>query len=244
MCFCFLIRNAIHYIFEAGIYKKDFFSFWNTYFCQLECPSCKQIKMQQSIQDPKELFHGIWNDEKEAFNTLFRLYYSNLTRFARQFVGDRGEAEEVVSDVFVWIWNNRTELLLVNNPEVYLFIMTKNRCLNVLRRTNMEQAYNEKDGYESHADDSTPLTDIERQELTQKLHFIIGQLPEQQQQIFRMIKENGLSAKQTAEILQLSPRTVETHIYKAVKRLEEEITSYLGYSPRRKRMKLMLATLV
>jgi RNA polymerase sigma-70 factor (ECF subfamily) len=81
---------------------------------------------------------------------------------------------------------------------------------------------------------------MEHRELYEKLNRLISQLPEQQQVIFRMIKENGLTAKQTAKILQLSPRTVETHIYKAVKRLEEEITGYLGYSPKKKTVNRMI----
>ena len=80
---------------------------------------------------------------------------------------------------------------------------------------------------------STPQEDMEHLELHQKLNSIIETLPEQRRIIFKMIKEDELSAKQVAEILDISIRTVENQIYKAVNTLEAEITAYLGYSPRK-----------
>lgn len=198
--------------------------------------------MQQAKEDIKKLFRGISRSDKKAFDELFRLYYANLLRFAKNYVLETGQAEEVVSDVFVWLWMNRESLQAIDNPQVYLFTAVKNRSLNALRgqtKIVSMDAYHEK---ETDFPDN-PLTQLEQKELSAKLQAIIENLPEQQRIIFKMIKESGLTAKQTAEILQLSPRTVETHIYKAVKQLEKEITDYLGYSPKRKQMKRIMMML-
>ncbi|MDD3788339.1 MAG: RNA polymerase sigma-70 factor [Petrimonas sp.] len=195
--------------------------------------------MQQKEHDIKQLFREISAGNRYAFDALFRLYYTNLVHFAKNYVSDTGHAEEVVSDVFVRLWFNRETLASISNPQVYLFISVKNRCLKVLRGTShivsMEE-YKEK----STETAENPLSEMERKELSAKLHAIINALPEQQRLVFNMIKQNSLTAKQAAEILQLSPRTVETHLYKAVKQLEQEITDYLGYSPKKKGMKRMI----
>lgn len=187
----------------------------------------------------KHYFSQISIGDRDAFNMLFRSRYERLVWFAQSFVNETGQAEEIVSDVFVWLWNNREALNEIDNPEMYLFIAVKNRCINVLRANRETVSIDEYREIENDFPDN-PLSEIEQKELITKLHSIVESLPEQQRIIFKMVKENGLTAKQVAEILNLSPRTVETHIYKALQRLEKEITEYLGYSPKRKTMNRMI----
>lgn len=190
--------------------------------------------------DISALLKQISNGDREAFNALFRIRYESLVRFAKTLLKESGQAEEIVSDVFVWIWMNRTSLSSVSNPDVYLFTAVKNKSLNALRNNAKIESLDEYQEINISVASDNPHTNMERDELSKKLNSVIENLPEQQRIIFRMIKENGLTAKQTAEILQLSTRTVETHIYKAIKRLEEEITEYLGYSPKKKQMTKMI----
>lgn len=191
----------------------------------------------------KQLFREISGGNRNAFDTLFRQQYVKLVSFAQSFVAEKGLAEEAVSDLFVWIWMNRASLSSVSNPEVYIFTAVKNRCLNSLRDASKIVSLDEYPETNISVADN-PQTNMERDELSEKLNSVIENLPEQQRIIFRMIKENGLTAKQTAEILQLSPRTVETHIYKAIQQLEKEITEYLGYTPKKKVMKRMIMLLL
>lgn len=186
----------------------------------------------------RHLFVRIANSDKDAFDALFRLQYANLCRFAHNFVAETGVAEEVVSDVFVWLWTHRMELAAVSNPDTYLFTAVKNRCLNTLRQTSQTVPLDAC--FEKDAAAETPLAEMEREELSQKLRTIVAALPEQQRIVFNMIKENGLIAAQCADILHLSRRTVETHLYKALKQLEKEIADYLGYQPKKKQMDKML----
>lgn len=199
--------------------------------------------MQRIEPDIQQLFTRIKEDDKEAFNCLFRLKYKSLLLFAKSFLGETGKAGEVVSDLFVWLWMNRERIGDIDSPEIYLFKSVKNRCLNALRDSSKVVPLDEQPVTEQSSADSNPLSKMEHKELSARLHALIESLPDQQKQVFKMIKENGLSARQTAEILQLSQRTVETHLYKAVKKLEEEITLYLGYSPRKKQIKKMMAVL-
>lgn len=200
--------------------------------------------MQRTEPDIQPLFTRIKEGDKEAFNCLFRLKYESLLLFAKSFLGETGKAGEVVSDLFVWLWMNRERMGDIDSPEIYLFKSVKNRCLNALRDSRKIVPLDGQPVTEQSLADSNPLSRMEHKELSARLHALIESLPDQQKQVFKMIKENGLSARQTAEILQLSQRTVETHLYKAVKKLEEEITLYLGYSPRKKQMKKMMTVLL
>lgn len=193
----------------------------------------------------EHLLLRIKNNDKKAFDSLFRLKYAPLLSFAKSYVGNTGEAEEIVSDLFVWLWTNRAHIDNINSPEVYLFKSIKNRCLNALRNTsNKVMSLDEQPTITQSSNQGTPLSEMEHRELSIRLHAIVEKLPDQQKLVFKMIKESGLSARQTAEILQVSQRTVETHLYKAVKKLEEEITLYLGYSPRKGQMKKLMSVLL
>lgn len=195
--------------------------------------------MTNTETDIKYYFNQISIGDISSFNVLFRNRYESLVWFAQSFINETGQAEDIVSDVFVWLWSNRESLSKIDNPEVYLFSAVKNKCINVLR--NSIKAVSIDKYYEKENDfHDNPLSEIEQKELIAKLHTIVESLPEQQRVIFKMIKENGLTAKQVAEILNLSSRTVETHIYKALQRLEKEITEYLGYSPKRKTMNRLI----
>ena len=200
--------------------------------------------MQRTEPDIQQLLTRIKEGDKEAFNHLFRLKYEALLSFAKNYLGETGKAGEVVSDLFVWLWLNREHITGIDSPEIYLFKSVKNRCLNALRDSDKVVPLDEQPVTTQPSADSTPLSRMEHKELSARLHQLVESLPAQQKQVFKMIKESGLSARQTAEILHLSQRTVETHLYKAVKKLEEEITLYLGYSPRKKQIKKMMAVLL
>jgi len=195
--------------------------------------------LQPSVVNTRHLFNQLSAGDREAFDMLFRSWYARLVDFAQTFVSESGLAEEAVSDVFVSLWINREKLTTIDNASTYLYVSVKNRCLNASRSKTYTVTLDKQPDIKT-AEYENPHEIMEHRELYEKLNRLINQLPEQQRIIFRMIKENGLTAKQTAEILQLSPRTVETHIYKAVKRIEEEIAGYLGYSPKKKTVNRMI----
>ena len=200
--------------------------------------------MQQPAPVLKEWFHRISEDDPAAFDELFRAKYTGLVRFAGLFLTDSGKAEEVVSDVFVEIWLHRQSLSSVDHPITYLYVSVKNRCLNAKRTATRMVSIEEETAVSQSAATETPLSRMEDNELSANLRAIVEQLPDQQKTVFKMIREQELTAKQTAQILHLSQRTVETHLYKAIQQLEAEITAYLGYSPRKRQMKKMLSVLV
>lgn len=184
----------------------------------------------------QRLFADISQGKKEAFDTLFRKCYARLVNFAVFYLNETSLAEEVAADVFMALWQNRVSLCEVEKPENYLYIATKNRCLNVLRKNSIAKISVDEQPYLQNHLSENASEDLEHRELHAKLNALVEALPEQRRLIFKMIKEDEFTARQTAEILHLSFRTVESQIYKAVKTLEEEITAYLGYSPRKRKL--------
>lgn len=157
--------------------------------------------------------------DETAFNQLFRHFYSPLLNFAIDMVKQRTVAEEIVSDVFIKIWNKQEELLLIEKLRVFLFVAVKNKCYNHLRDHSFWKVTVEEDSAASLTSDYNPADDLAFRELQHQLHMAVEQLPEQCKQVFKMIREDGLKFKEVAEILQISPRTVETQLYRAIKKI-------------------------
>jgi RNA polymerase sigma-70 factor (ECF subfamily) len=162
---------------------------------------------------------------------LFSLCYPRLINFCLLYVRRKEPAEEVVSDVFVKCWLNRENLQEIQNPEVYLFVAVKNQSLNYLKRFSH---YHLVSMGEVDTDDLLnslyPEKELERRELHFHMNQAIASLPRQCQVIFRLIKEDGMKYKEVAEILQISPRTVQTQLSRAIAKLRHTLRPYLERS--------------
>ena len=165
--------------------------------------------------------------DSKAFETLFSLCYPRLMNFCLLYVRRKEPAEEVVSDVFVKCWLNRENLQEIQNPEVYLFVAVKNQALNYLKRFSH---YHVVSMGEVDTDDMLnslyPEKELERRELHFRMNQAIAALPHQCQVIFRLIKEDGMRYKEVAEILQISPRTVQTQLFRAMAKLRQTLRPY------------------
>ena len=155
-----------------------------------------------------------------AFEQLYRFLYSRLIKFSIYYVGDKQAAEDLVTEVFVKCWENRSASTHVLNPESYFFIAVKNQSLKHLKKkssvTFMDLADVDED---VSATAQTPQYILETKELHQQLHLAIETLAPQAREVFRLIKEGGLKYKEVAELLNISPRTVQTQLFRALAKL-------------------------
>ena len=192
------------------------------------------------------LFKDIHEGSQPAFDELFLNYYNRLAAFALQYVKQREYAEEITSELFVKLWLKRSDLTHILNPEVYLYISVKNAALNHLRGINKYPILSVddiKNNFSANTDNSE--SGLERKELAIKLSQAVEALPEQRRIIFKLIKENGLKSREVAQILNISVRTVENQMYKAVKSLADTLTPYLGYNPQKSKPgKQMISLLI
>ena len=168
-------------------------------------------------------------DDQKSFEELFKLFYERLLNFCMHYIKNKEAAEEIVSNVFLKVWIKRKELSHVQNLETYLFISVKNFSLNYIKQfSNYRVTYLEETGRHQLLNTHDPEKELERRELIFKMNQAIETLPQQCKIIFRLIKEEGLKYKDVAEILAISPRTVETQLMRAMQKLDKILSPYIN----------------
>jgi RNA polymerase sigma-70 factor (family 1) len=170
------------------------------------------------------------NDQR-AFETLFKLFHQRLLRFSLHYVHNREQAEEIVSDVFVKLWNNRHTCTGIAHPETYLFIAVKNQSLNYVNQASGHSVspVNEAE-LDTLIDAFDPEKELELRELQFDIDLAVESLPAQCKVVFKLIKEDGLKYKEVAQILNISVRTVETQLVRAMQKLDIALTPHISAS--------------
>ncbi len=160
--------------------------------------------------------------DESAFRALFESYSESLLDFAFGFIRDVQVCEDIVQEVFVSIWRNRTKL----NPELslkaYLYKSVRNQALKYLRHANVER---EAERYlqELYYVPRTPEDELYQVEMTVLLDRTIRQLPERCRTIFLMSRFDGLSYREIAEVLDISINTVKTQMGRAFASLRKNL---------------------
>jgi len=158
---------------------------------------------------------------------LFKMHYSSLCSYANHFLKDQDASEEVVQEVMFKIWTNRDSLLINTSIQSYLFRAVRNGCMNVLKHMDIREEYRTfrereiQDSLRSHEDE------LIKSELEQRIRAAIDGLPLERRKVFIMSRYDGLTYPQIAEKLNISVKTVENQIGKALKTLREELAEYL-----------------
>lgn len=177
--------------------------------------------MKISKTDTSGLWNRIcFNDDIKAFELLFHNLNTRLIKFCIFYIRQKEAAEDIVSDVFIKCWESRKSLTEVANPETYLFVAVKNQSFNYLKKfSNIHLVQIEASDEVEFVNTFDPEKELERKELHFLLDKAIASLPQQACIIFKLIKEDGMKYKEVAEILNISPRTVQTQLFRAMKKL-------------------------
>lgn len=162
--------------------------------------------------------------DKRAFEELFRAYFTPLMAFSRRILGDEDDAREVVHQVFINLWEKRSELDLSTSLKSYLFTSVNNRSLNVIR----DRKKFSLEGVQERAGEWDVSSQIEAMELEEKIMAAIETLPERCREIFELNRFDGLRYSEIASHLDISVKTVENQMTKALKILREQLGKYLS----------------
>lgn len=166
---------------------------------------------------------------KQAFEYLFKSYYKPLCNYAFQILKNQVHAEEVVEELFVKLWENRSKTDVQQSFKAYLYRSTYNSCMNYLRKQKNEQKY--RDFFQhhispdfSHTEDKEPypLSSIIEIELEKEMHAIIESLPEQCRKIFKMSRFDEKSHEEIAGEMNITINTVKTQIVRALSKIREK----------------------
>lgn len=178
------------------------------------------MKFLENISD-SDLAGKIKNGEKNAYQELFERYAPRIYQFSLTYLKNQADAEELVQDVFLKIWEKRDTLDQSKNIKAFIFKVAVNTIYDFIRHKNIENAFS--DFIKSNAETGSNNTwhSVIFDEMQKNLQNLVAQLPEQQQKILQLSKEDGLSNEEIAAKLNLSKRTVENHLYRAVSFLKE-----------------------
>ena len=168
------------------------------------------------LSESNFLLSAIQRGDQKAFDALFRRYYPALCAYGHRFV-DLEDAEEIVQDSLLWIWENRENLIIETSLSSYL-----NKLAHIDATQRADTRF-----YEEMQEmlQDTDLYQVE--ELTQRIKDAIATLPESYREAFVMHRFRDMSYKEIAEILGISPKTVDYRIQQALKQLRVDLKDYL-----------------
>lgn len=177
-------------------------------------------------QEDRILLGALCQGELQAYDSLFKKYYPMLCAYAHRFV-NLEDAEEVVQEVMLWIWEKREDLPIESSLNQYLFKMTYHRSLNLIGKKDI---INRAETYFFSRKQEEMLEDInyyQIKELTQRIEDAIDSLPESYRVAFMMHRFKQMSYKEIGEALNVSPKTVAYRIQQALKLLRVHLKDYL-----------------
>lgn len=158
-----------------------------------------------------------------AFDQLFNLYSNRIYRFSRKLKLNHEEAEEVLQDTFLTLWERRTFLDPNKDFKAYLFKIAKSLIIKSFKRKALYFAYENYAKEEIVMQDSSTENLIHYYDLLEILEKEINRLPEARKEIFNLSRKDGLSTDEISQKLGVSRRTVENQIYRTLKLLKDRI---------------------
>ncbi|MDR2920026.1 MAG: RNA polymerase sigma-70 factor [Tannerella sp.] len=172
------------------------------------------------------------NNTIDRYRNVYEEYAPQMIRFAEKFVS-HFYVEDIVHDVFLKLWDKQVFLLPDNELRRVLYVAVKNACIDQLRKLNQEQEYIDKRALQLKLDELDFFEASDELFMRKELHRIllqqINELPERSRDIFKMSYLEGLKAAEIAEQLNLSTRTVENQLYRALLFLRKKSTRLFLY---------------
>lgn len=173
-----------------------------------------------------ELLTRLLEGERQAFDEIFTRYYTSLCALANLYVKQTEVAENIVQDLMLWLWENRSELQIRGSLSHYLFTSAKNRCLTYLSREALRS--NRLSDLRVDVAEPFGVPDIyQLEELRQNIRRAVEELPEPYREAFEMNRFENRTYKEIAEELGISAKTVDYRIQQSLKILRVKLKDYL-----------------
>jgi len=170
------------------------------------------------LENEDVLLQKVKAGDEHAFEMVFKNYYPHLVLLAQKYLKDRDLSESVVQSVFVKMWEGRLSME-IRSLRGFLVVAVRNKCTNELKHRQVVREYEKESG---DTNEGVWLTFNENVYLNQ-INKVIDELPEQRRKIFKMSRMDGLKYREIAEKLNISPKTVEVQMGKALKYLREQL---------------------
>lgn len=162
----------------------------------------------------------------DAFNELFFEFYPSLCVFAGRYIDSPETCEDIVQDVFFNIWNNRKTLNIHTSIRNFLATSVRNSCTDYIRKQSSHSKYLENIPFTYDSD--TPADIYTIKELQERIEEALSKLPQPAQIAFSLSRTQKMTYKEIAVEMDISPKTVESYISRALKLLREDLKDYIS----------------
>ena len=179
--------------------------------------------------DDRVLLDRLRSGDQSAFDAIFRAHYASLVGFAQGVLRDRAAAEDAAQEVMLELWRRREELAIQESLRAYLLRATRNRALNQIRHSKVEQRA-EPHLIGEDSINATGASKLVAGELRDALREAVDELPPACRQVFELSRGQGLKYAEIASTLGISVKTVESQMGKALRHLRSRLAAWLPES--------------
>lgn len=179
-----------------------------------------------TLREEHSLLSGLKRGNKEAFNRLFQAYYADLVLFGGNFVPEKEVVEDTVQNVFLRLWEEREQFAVETSLQSYLLKAVRNSCIDELRHRKIVRDYHSAAGYDTPLEEYDTENYILYSDLHARLRESLSKLPEKAREAFELNRFEGLKYTEIAERLDVSQRTVEVRIGKALELLRTYLKDF------------------
>ena len=188
--------------------------------------------------DDRERIERLWLEQllagdERGLEKIFRAYVPSLCTFANSYLDSRDEAEEIVQDLFHRLWEQRLTIEMPRGLRPYLYSAVRNRALNVLRSRRIEHSLHERllrdEAVRAGVVESpAPDGELAAKDLADARDRAVADMPPRCREVFALLRHRHLSYSETAEVLGISPKTVEIHMGRALAFLRERLAPWMA----------------
>lgn len=188
----------------------------------------KKTAQYIDINDNKQIVSALNEGNESVFDAVYRHYFKKLCAFCSQYIPDLEETEEIVQETMVWLWENRLTLKAELTLKSLLFTIVKNKALNRISHYEIKQKVHEEihQKYESTFENPDFY---DQDELFRMYRQTLDNMPKDIRETFLMNRNQNLTHKEIAAILNVSPQTVNYRIGQALKMLRQALKDYLPF---------------
>lgn len=188
---------------------------------------------QESNYNDNYYLQEVKSGNEEAFKTIFDQYYDGMCLYAETIVRDHQAAEEIVEDIFIYLWSNIRQMQILTSVKSYLYRCVHNNCLKYIEKLktknkNLDFNYLYDDAEILYPyNEDLPLSDMIIREIEEKAEAVLASLPDQCREIYMLNRFKNLSYSEIASRLNISVSTVKTQMGRAFHKFRESLKDYL-----------------
>lgn len=174
-----------------------------------------------------QLMWAIREGDEGALDTLMERHWTPLLKYALRRVGRRDRAEDIAQQVFVRVWANRREWSGKGSPKAYLYRTARNLVVDHVRHDEVRRRTAPRVRRTTRRT-PTPLDEMVHTELRDAFELALSNLPSRRREAFLLVRFQGLSLKEAAGVMEVTPRTVANHVYLAATDLTDALAPHLS----------------